>query len=472
MNVAASRNGENMGYVIFLSAVAALGGFLLGYDTAVISGTIQSVSAQFQMDELQTGWYVGCALIGSILGVSVAGKLSDRFGRKPVLFLSAVLFASSSIGCMLSFSVAQLVVYRLAGGVGIGVASIISPLYIAEISVARHRGRLVTLYQLAITIGIVSSYFVNSLVLKHAISQASYGSSWLNAIFIHESWRAMLGMETLPAALFFVSLFGIPESPRWQVINHNESSACAVMSRLFGRQTARRQMAEIKELLRAEIKSDWRLLLKPGFRQVLFVGISLALLGQFMGVNAVLYYGPVFFQEAGLAQSSSLDFQIWVGLINVFSTLLGIWLIDRIGRKKLVYYGVSGMIVSLAAIGFYFLLNKESAHFPPQLLLALIMAYIFFCAISICTVIFVLLSEMYPAKVRGAAMSIAGFSLWTGAFLIGQLTPWLLARLAPQGVFWLFGVMCIPYLLITWKLLPETTGRSLEEIEQMLQSKG
>lgn len=459
---------ENIRYVVFLSVVAALGGLLFGYDTAVISGTIKGVSTQFHMNDLQTGWYVGCALIGSILGVLIAGRLSDHFGRKPVLFFAAVLFAASSIGCMISSSVNELVVYRLIGGIGIGVVSIISPLYISEISVARYRGRLVTLYQLAITIGIVASYFVNSLVLKHSM-QAVYDSYWLQTIFADEPWRAMLGMETIPALIFFIVLFFIPESPRWQVIHHKEAGAYSVMSRLFGEQTAKEQIAEIKELLRTEERSDWRLLLQKGFRKVLFIGVSLAMLGQFMGVNAVLYYGPVFFEEAGLAQDNSLDFQIIVGLVNVFSTLLGMWLIDRIGRKKLVYYGVSGMIVTLAAIGFYFLLNGKSMYFPPELLLGLIILYIFFCAISICTVIFVLLSEMYPAKVRGAAMSIAGFSLWIGTYLIGQLTPWLTTNLAPQGVFWLFGLMCIPYLLITWKLLPETTGRSLEEIEQMLQ---
>jgi len=250
-----------------------------------------------------------------------------------------------------------------------------------------------------------------------------------------------------------------------------EEKALDVMRRMFGVEAAKAQITEIRELIRTEEKSDWRLLLQPGFRTVLFVGVSLAILGQFMGVNAVLYYGPVLFEEARLAQSNSLDFQIIVGLVNVFSTILGMWLIDQIGRKKLVYTGVSGMIVTLILIGLYFLLNKEGSSFAPEILLGLIMAYIFCCAISICTVIFVLLSEMYPVKVRGAAMSIAGFSLWIGTYLIGQLTPWLLTNLAPYGVFWLFGVMCIPYLFITWKWVPETTGRSLEEIEQMITGK-
>ncbi|MCD7975974.1 MAG: sugar porter family MFS transporter [Tannerellaceae bacterium] len=459
-----------MGYVVFLSAVAALGGFLFGYDTAVISGTIKTVSLQFHMDDLQTGWYVGCALIGSIIGVAFAGKLSDLLGRKPVLFFAAILFTSSAVGCMLSNSVNELVIYRIIGGIGIGVASIISPLYISEISIPRYRGRLVVLYQLAITIGIVVSYFMNSFVLKYSLS-ASFEQLWLSTIFVSEYWRAMLGLETIPAFLFLVMLFFIPESPRWQMTKQKEEKALDVMRRMFGVEAAKAQITEIRELIRTEEKSDWRLLLQPGFRTVLFVGVSLAILGQFMGVNAVLYYGPVLFEEAGLAQSNSLDFQIIVGLVNVFSTILGMWLIDQIGRKKLVYTGVSGMIVTLILIGLYFLLNKEGSSFAPEILLGLIMAYIFCCAISICTVIFVLLSEMYPVKVRGAAMSIAGFSLWIGTYLIGQLTPWLLTNLAPYGVFWLFGVMCIPYLFITWKWVPETTGRSLEEIEQMITGK-
>lgn len=464
-----NHNSENMGYVVFLSAVAALGGFLFGYDTAVISGTIKGVSTQFRLDDIETGWYVGCALIGSIAGVLMAGKLSDRYGRKPVLLFSAVMFASSAIGCMFSSSVDELVVYRIVGGVGIGIASIISPLYISEISVARYRGRLVALYQLAITVGIVGSYFANAAVLRYSLS-SSFDGHWLQMIFVMEVWRAMLGMEIVPALLFFIILFFIPESPRWLVINRQEERARAVMSRLFGVHTAGEQIEEIRLLVRTETKSDWRLLLQPGFRTVLFVGISLAMLGQFMGVNAVLYYGPVLFEEAGLAQNSSLDFQIMVGLVNVFSTVLAMWLIDRIGRKKLIYIGVSGMIVTLVGVSIYFMLNA-GGRLSPFLLLGLIMAYIFSCAISICAVIFVLLSEMYPVKVRGAAMSIAGFSLWVGTYLIGQLTPWLLTNLAPSSVFLLFACMCVPYMLITWKLVPETTGRSLEEIEQMIAGK-
>ena len=467
------KNDENLLYVIFLAAVAALGGFLFGYDTAVISGTIGSVASQFNLDDVSTGWYVGCALVGSIAGVAIAGKLSDYFGRKMVLLFSAVLFTSSGIGCMVSGSISDLVLYRIIGGVGIGVASVISPLYISEISVSRFRGTLVSLYQLAITIGFVGAYLVNYAISEHAAHMkeiGNVGGLW-GKYMVTETWRGMLGAEAIPALLFFIILFFIPESPRWLVLKSKETSALKTLKRIYGSVKADEQVADLKNLVRSEEKSDWKILFQPGFRIALFIGVSLAILGQFMGVNAVLYYGPSIFQQTGLSEGDSLLYQVIIGLVNFGSTVLAMAVIDKIGRKKLVYYGVSGMIVSLVLIGIYFTMNKTSNVIPPITLLILIMFYIFSCAISICVVIWVLLSEMYPAKVRGLAMSAAGFSLWIGTYLIGQLTPWLMTTLSPAGVFWLFGLMCIPYLYITWKLVPETTGKSLEDIERMWQKK-
>lgn len=467
------KNDENLLYVIFLAAVAALGGFLFGYDTAVISGTIGSVASQFNLDDVSTGWYVGCALVGSIAGVAIAGKLSDYFGRKLVLLFSAVLFTSSGIGCMVSGSISDLVLYRIIGGVGIGVASVISPLYISEISVSRFRGTLVSLYQLAITVGFVGAYLVNYAISEHAAHMkeiGNVGGLW-GKYMVTETWRGMLGAEAIPALLFFIILFFIPESPRWLVLKSKETSALKTLKRIYGSVKADEQVADLKNLVRSEEKSDWKILFQPGFRVALFIGVSLAILGQFMGVNAVLYYGPSIFQQTGLSEGDSLLYQVIIGLVNFGSTVLAMAVIDKIGRKKLVYYGVSGMIVSLVLIGIYFTMNKTSNVIPPITLLILIMVYIFSCAISICVVIWVLLSEMYPAKVRGLAMSAAGFSLWIGTYLIGQLTPWLMTTLSPAGVFWLFGLMCIPYLYITWKLVPETTGKSLEDIERMWQKK-
>ena len=456
----------NFGYLIFLSVVAALGGFLFGYDTAVISGTIAQVTQLFQLDTLQQGWYVGCALVGSIVGVLFAGILSDKLGRKLTMVISAVLFSTSALGCALSADFTQLVVYRIIGGVGIGVVSIVSPLYISELAVAQYRGRLVSLYQLAVTVGFLGAYLVNYQLLAWAESGTQLSVDWLNKVFITEVWRGMLGMETLPAILFFIIIFFIPESPRWLIVRGKELKAINILEKIYNSITeAKSQLKETKSVLTSETKSEWSLLMKPGIFKAVIIGVCIAILGQFMGVNAVLYYGPSIFENAGLSGGDSLFYQVLVGLVNTLTTVLALVIIDKVGRKKLVYYGVSGMVVSLILIGLYFLFG-DSLGVSSLFLLIFFLFYVFCCAVSICAVVFVLLSEMYPTKVRGLAMSIAGFALWIGTYLIGQLTPWMLQNLTPAGTFFLFALMCVPYMLIVWKLVPETTGKSLEEIER------
>ena len=449
----------NLGYLVFLSVVAALGGFLFGYDTAVISGTIAQVTEQFRLDALQQGWYVGCALVGSIIGVLFAGILSDKFGRKFTMILSAILFSTSAIGCAVSVDFNQLVVYRIIGGVGIGVVSIISPLYISELAVAQYRGRLVSLYQLAVTIGFLGAYLVNYQLLGYSTSNPDIVTGWWSLIFVTEVWRGMLGMEILPALLFFIIIFFIPESPRWLILKGREEKATNILERIYtSSKDALFQLAETKSVLSSESKSEWKLLLQPGIRKAVIIGVCIAMLGQFMGVNAVLYYGPSIFENAGLSGGDSLFYQVLVGLVNTLTTVLALVIIDKIGRKKLVYYGVSGMVISLILIATYFIYG-ESWGISSIFLLVFFLFYVFCCAVSICAVVFVLLSEMYPTRVRGFAMSIAGFALW-------QLTPWMLQNLTPAGTFILFAIMCVPYMLIVWKLVPETTGKSLEEIER------
>ena len=456
----------NFGYLIFLSVVAALGGFLFGYDTAVISGTIAQVTQLFQLDALQQGWYVGCALVGSIVGVLFAGILSDKLGRKLTMVISAVLFSTSALGCALSADFTQLVIYRIIGGVGIGVVSIVSPLYISEVAVAQYRGRLVSLYQLAVTVGFLGAYLVNYQLLAWAESGTQLSVDWLNKVFITEVWRGMLGMETLPAILFFIIIFFIPESPRWLIVRGKELKAVNILEKIYNSITeAKSQLRETKSVLTSEMRSEWSLLIKPGIFKAVIIGVCIAILGQFMGVNAVLYYGPSIFENAGLSGGDSLFYQVLVGLVNTLTTVLALVIIDKVGRKKLVYYGVSGMVVSLILIGLYFLFG-DSLGVSSLFLLVFFLFYVFCCAVSICAVVFVLLSEMYPTKVRGLAMSIAGFALWIGTYLIGQLTPWMLQNLTPAGTFFLFALMCVPYMLIVWKLVPETTGKSLEEIER------
>ncbi len=456
----------NFGYMIFLSVVAALGGFLFGYDTAVISGTIADVATQFELNTIEQGWYVGCALVGSIVGVLFAGILSDKLGRKNTMILSAILFSVSAIGCAICANFDQLVIYRIIGGMGIGVVSIVSPLYISEVAVAQYRGRLVSLYQLAVTVGFLGAYLVNYRLLDISLASTEEGSGWMHLIFIDEVWRGMLGMETIPALLFFFIIFFIPESPRWLILKGRETRATNILERIYvSTKEAVSQLNETKSVISSETKSEWAFLLKPGIFKAVLIGASIAILGQFMGVNAVLYYGPSIFEKAGLSGSDSLLYQVMVGLVNVLTTVLALVIIDKVGRKKLVYYGVSGMIISLILIAAYFTFG-EAWGISSLFLLAFFLFYVFCCAVSICAVIFVLLSEMYPTKVRGLAMSIAGLALWIGTYLIGQLTPYLLENLTPAGTFILFAVMCVPYILIVWKLIPETTGKSLEEIER------
>ena len=463
-----TKSTVNIRYVIFLSVIASLGGFLFGYDTAVISGTIAQVTFLFSLDTIQQGWFVGCALVGSIIGVLCAGVLSDKFGRKKTMILSAILFSISGIGCAISASFDQLVFYRIIGGVGIGVVSIISPLYISEVSISKYRGRFVSLYQLTITIGFLGAYLVNYWLLQYSLVGAeNLSHPLLLKIFHIEAWRGMLGMESLPALFFLLVIIFIPESPRWLILKRQEKPALRILQRIYGsKEVAEFELSQTRQVAIAETKSEWRLILKPGVFKAVLIGVAIAILGQFMGVNAVLYYGPTIFESSGFSGGDSLFYQVLVGMVNMLTTLLAIAIIDKVGRKKMIYYGVSGMVITLLFIAFYFIKGKELG-ISNIFLLVCFLAYIFCCAISICAVIWVLLSEMYPIKVRGLAMSIAGFSLWVGTFLIGQLTPWMLKNITPGRTFILFAVMCVPYILIIWKLVPETTGKSLEEIEKM-----
>lgn len=454
------KDNSNLSYVLFLSFVAALGGILFGYDTAVISGTTAEVSAQFGLDEMAKGWYVGCALVGTIFGAAIAGMLSDFLGRKKSMLIAAVLFSVSAIGCCLCAGMTDLVVYRIIGGIGIGIVSIVSPIYISEVSPARIRGTMVSLYQFAVTLGIVLAYLINFIILKN--SDTLHFEGFFKWVLNDELWRGMLGSEAVITLLFFFIVFFIPESPKWLMVKGREEKAMAVFSRLrTTAEGAEEEYLRTRESIAGEVKSEWKALTEKGIIRAVLIGSAIAILGQFMGVNAVIYYGPDIFADAGLAAEDSSLSTVLVGLVNMLTTVLAVFIIDKVGRKKLIYYGVTGMIICLIAIGIIFATGGAGV-----LLLVFFLLYIFCQAISISAVVFVLLSEMYPNRVRGLAMSIAGLVLWIGTYLIGQFTPWCMATLSPAGTFFLFAVMCIPYMLIMWKLVPETTGKTLEEIEQ------
>ena len=350
----------NLGYMIFLSFVAAIGGLLFGYDTAVISGTISQVTEQFQLDALQQGWYVGCALVGSICGVMFAGMLSDRLGRKWVMIIAALLFSISGIWCAASSDFNHLIAARILGGIAIGVVSIVSPLYISEVAAAHYRGRLVSLYQVAVTVGFLGAYIANFYLLTFSQSGFESGEAWFNKIFVSEVWRGMLGMESVPAILFLITILFIPESPRWLIVAQKEDQARKVLQNIYlTNSEAQAQIEQTKAVLANEHQSSWSMLWQPGILKAVIIGVCIAMLGQFMGVNAVLYYGPSIFEDAGLSGGDSLFYQILIGAVNMITGILALLIIDKIGRKKLIYYGVSGMIVSLIAIGIYFVAGEN-----------------------------------------------------------------------------------------------------------------
>ena len=448
-----------------MAVVAAIGGILFGYDTAVISGTTEIVKSQFALSDIKEGWYVGCALIGSIAGVLVAGSLSDYLGRKLTMLISAALFSISAIGCAVCGSFDSLVAFRIIGGIGIGIVSIVSPIYISEVSPARIRGTLVSLYQLAVTVGFLMAYLVNWLIDSNIDPSLALNTADLTLwqkIMHTEAWRGMLGSETIPALLFFFIIFFIPESPKWLIVNGKLDKASAVLSKIYASEAEVKEEIEVTNAsLKGETKGKWSDLLKPGILLAVIVGSAIAILGQFMGVNAVLYYGPKIFSEAGF--DNPMFSTVLVGVVNCVTTVLAVFIIDRVGRKQLIYWGVSGMIICLLAIGIYFAWGS-ALSLGNGFMLTFFLAYVFCCAISISAIVFVLLSEMYPNSVRGRAMSIAGFALWIGTYLIGQLTPVLLGW-SQAGTFFIFAAMCVPYMLIMWKIVPETTGKTLEEIE-------
>ena len=453
--------------LFFIAFVAALGGFLFGFDTAVISGTIGYVTDQFSLDSIWQGWFVSSALVGCLIGASIAGKLSDKYGRKPVLMLSAFLFMLSAFGCMISNSFTILILYRIVGGLGVGVASVLSPLYISEFSPSKIRGRLVAIYQLAITLGILIAYFSNAWL--HQLSETivlSDPESFLNFLIVKEVWRGMFGTEMIPAGLFLFSLLFVPESPRWLVKQNANDKALKAFRRIVSEQEANHEIEEIKQVVHME-GGSFRELFGKELKPAIIIGIVLAVLSQFSGINAIIYYGPEILNQAGFTLGDALGGQVTIGLVNTIFTFIAIFTIDRFGRRPLLIVGVSGAALSLMMVGILFQMGIESGIW----ILVFIVAFIACFAFSFGPVVWVILSEIFPTKIRGRAMALATFALWSANVIVGQTVPWLLENLGPSGTFWIFALLCTPAIWITVKKVPETRGKSLEEIERFWYAK-
>jgi SP family arabinose:H+ symporter-like MFS transporter len=449
---------QNSIYLYLVCLVAALGGFLFGFDTAVISGTISLVKQDFELNSVTEGWYVSCALLGCIIGVSCSGKLSDNYGRKIVLIISAVLFLASAIGCMYADSFTALILFRLIGGLGIGVASMVSPLYISEFAPSHLRGMMVSLYQLALTIGIVLAYFTNAYLADHA--SVVYASESLTRILNTEVWRAMLGLGAIPAVIFLICLFIVPESPRWLLLNGREQQAAKILTRIEGAEMAQHEVQAFKAQSDDQ-EAPLRTLFKPVYRRALWIGILLPFLSQVCGINAVIYYGPRILEQAGFTLNAALGGQVTIGLVNVVFTFVAIFTVDKWGRRPLLFLGIGGAVASLIIIGTLFALGITAG---PWILL-FILAFIACFAFSFGPVCWVVIGEIFPNAIRGKAMALATLSLWVGNFLVGQLTPVMLEGLGSSWTFWIFAICCSPAIWLTWKVIPETKGRSLEDIE-------
>lgn len=471
-------------YLAFICMVASLGGLLFGFDTAVISGTVGRVTGQFGLSDLQLGWFTSAALVGCIPGALAAGGLGDRFGRKPVLIVAAVLFFVSALFSAFPPGFNGLIVARMLGGIGVGMASVLGPMYISELAPPKWRGRLVACYQLSIVLGILAAYLSNLWILHYAQANpgAFGGAGILHLVLVGEVWRGMFGAEMLPALLFFVLLFFVPESPRWLIKSGAVEEGLDKLTRISGTATARRELEEIQNSLAHE-EGSLAELFRPGLRMALLVGVMLSVFGQLSGVNIVVYYGPKILAAAGFAEAAALLGQVGFGLINLIFTILAMFFIDRLGRRPLLIGGMAVVTVSLAVIGgMFFSAGAESAlgaeggsaeisRATGIWIGVMICIYIAAIAFSICAVIWVLTPEIFPNRVRGRAASLCTFSNWSTNAFSAFAFPWYVASFGMHTGFFTSAAICLVATLFFWKFVPETKGRSLEEIEKLWQSR-
>jgi len=500
----------NKTYTVLISLIVAMGGFLLGFDSAVISGAVNGIRSYFEMSDVQLGFAVGCVIFGAMFGNMVAGPLADRFGRKRVLIITAVLFTVSALWSALATTYSTFVIARIIGGIGVGGAILIAPIYIAEIAPAKLRGSLVSFNQLNIVIGISAAYFSNYALIN--ISE--------------ESWRYMLGVETIPAALYFILLFLVPLSPRWIIKQKGDvANAEKTLVKIGGIEFAEQTLAEIKRGKDKKVqKGSLREFFSSKMSLVIIIAFGLAFFQQITGINAIFYYAPTIFEQAGGSTDSSLLQAIVVGLTNLVFTIVAIYLIDRLGRKPLLLIGTAAMTIalSMATIAFYnasydlsaaniekvsdsevqAILNQaEGESFDSQksflafaknqlneeqyqnfqqnelknfiqinanLVLVAILLYVAAFAISLGPVMWAMLSEIFPNNLKGVGISVVGFFNSLVSYSVTQLFPWELSNLGPTLTFAIYGLLALLAFVFVQKYVIETKGKTLEEVEELL----
>lgn len=439
----------NTKYLILLTTVAALGGLLFGFDIAIITGAAPFIQEYFDLDEFTLGWAVSSLLWGCIFGAAVAGRITDMYGRKKILLLVAVLFTITSIGTGIAPDINIFVIARFLGGFAVGAASILSPMYISEIAPSSSRGRLVALYQLSIVLGILISYFINYLL--HDIGDTN--------------WRWMFLTGTIPSLFFFFLLFLVPETPRYLFKKGEKDESYKILEKINGTEEADKAIVQIEESL-TETKVSFRQLLKPGYRHMMWVGFGLAVLVQISGINTIIDYAPIILKTAGWKIDAALFSTFVIGFVNLIFTLVSIWAIDKYGRRPLYIIGSAGMALMLLGLTIANLIGR----FEGPVVLIFILVFIAFFAACIGPVFWTLVAEIFPNKIRGTAMSVPVFTQWIFNALVVMFFPWMLVNAGATITFGFLALMSLLMMLFTIYFIPETKGKSLEEIEKIWDS--
>jgi SP family xylose:H+ symportor-like MFS transporter len=457
-----AAKAQNTVYLWAIALVAAMGGLLFGYDWVVIGGARQFYEAYFQLSSVQLiGWANSCALVGCFLGSFLAGYAGDRFGRRPVLLVSAILFAISSGLTGWSYSFSAFVFWRIVGGTAIGLSSNISPLYISEISPASIRGRLVSLNQFAIVVGILLAQIANWQIARPIpdhISQTAFLQTWN----VHYGWRWMFCAVAVPAVVFIVTSLFIPESPRWLLIKGDDATARKVLLRIGGLSYAQHEVANIERMLRlgADVEASWKELCLPGIRKVVLIGAALAVLQQWTGINILFNYAAEVYRSAGYGENHILLNIVITGAINLVFTVFSMLIVDRVGRRPLMLLGCIGIGISHLLCGMAY---REG--WPGSAVLVLTLIAIACYALTLAPVTWVLISEIFPNRLRSQAVSVAVGALWVASFALTYTFPLINRALGSFGAFWAYGTICMLGAAFIFKFVPETKGQTLEEIE-------
>ncbi len=463
------REKGSLFYFVLICIITAFGGFLFGFDTAVISGAISPLTDYFHLENkpVLLGWVVSSVLLGSVIGAACSG-IADHIGRKKTLIIAATLFTLSALGSAMAETLWMFISFRLIGGLGVGIAAMVVPLYISEISPPKIRGRMVAMYQLSITFGVLVAYFSNEffrLIAEGFI--ANQNSSALMAWLMGDIWRLMLGSEFIPAVAFLILLFLIPLSPRYALSIGHKNKALSILSRINGQASAVQEIQEINASLKLE-KGTFFQLFQAELRKPTLIALFLAIISQLSGIDIILHYGPLILERGGLTFGESLYGQIIFGIVLVVFTIVAMWKVDRIGRRKLLLIGNFGVVISLLVIGFLFHLNQNVET-------SLIIAISFFIAsfsFSLGPIPWIIMSEIFPTKIRGRAMALGTLALFGSNWFVAQMFPWVSQVLGENGTFWLLAglsMLTFPFIV---KVLPETKGKTLEEIESHWRSRG